>query len=332
MFRQKRRASISHVVKPDPHSSTSNSARHNSVSSREDFTQSLQLHHTRSGTDLSAASSKGDFTKSLDEANLDEIYDMITSENLSRFEEQRSPPPSSPIHDIAEEDDDAENVLDRLDDFLDLHSDPNSDQMSPVPPMHKPTSLSLEEKSVGVPKYYLSTGSPRSLLARQGNRSPVKWSMRDMSPPAYSMPDLTGEALEEVDEELDSAHNMSPHAIYPSDDQLLTESHDYRGAPPINKHKSYSTASILEGTDQSHDQSFSQVTSPKGQPYENHLPTTDQRRRVSDYSGRCTSPLAMTSYTSQSQSQSSLDSVPSPSSTRYVMLIPPIKNKNRAGN
>lgn len=179
-------------------------------------------------------STKDFTTQSLNDAHsLGDIYHMLSSANSQRYEDQRSPPPSISPDDECEhmmDDEDgkeAVNVLSELDDFLDLLNSSTSDRMEHQrgPP---PASLVTKSKAKNsphctVPKYYLSTSSGNCLTTDCS----MSRRLRDgRSPPAYSMPDLTAESLQEVEECDFDDENVSGSAESLNENWPGDQSHD----------------------------------------------------------------------------------------------------------
>ena len=275
-------------------------------------------------------SSKREFTQSLDEnVNLSFLYDVVAT--TSSCKEQRTPPTSSPDHTLSEDDRDAANVLNELDDFLDLLSSSTSDRLDNQRTAfslsdHKPNKEVIleEEKHLSVPKYYLSTNSPHCSNLKK-SYSPMSWGSLDTTLPTYSMPDLRVECVEEEEEDGEltsplhtttSQHTPWDHSGVQSCDQS-SESHDHwehtyhhnrkqsldksSGSHDHWDHTLHSTpiriksCSARDVSEQSDDGHWL-ITSNKNQ---DNSPESLGIQREGDFGQRVTSPLAMTSYTSQ---------------------------------
>lgn len=208
--------------------------------------------------------------------------------------------PPSPVHngnsDICYETMNTTEALQDLDEFLDLLSSNEKPQDS-VPsddPSHgEGQNNDSNARGFGFPRYYLPTGSPWQ--TGHGGRI-----MGGVSPPAYSMPDLTMNIPYEEEEEQEM-RRILPAAPYSTQQSL--PSHPPNQQQQQQRHTD--TSSGMRGSEKARqkqcvDQSgcgYNQWDSQDGgvQTY-NPSPT---RRRVSEGERRCPSPLAMTSYTSR---------------------------------
>ena len=147
---------------------------------------------------------KPEFTQSLGDMNTTTATTKTRTPSSAGEEQQSTPSDEDEHRDVV-------NALDDLDDFLDLlttstASDRINNQRSPLPNNVAAENEKKQQrrmrKAATVPKYYISTtGSAQGRLG-----------LREMSPPAYSMPDLTVESVEEVEEDSgsDSSTDVSP--------------------------------------------------------------------------------------------------------------------------
>lgn len=276
------------------------------------------------------------------------LYDMVNSSHSSDRYEGR-PPPTSPAHIHAHsqgEDPEGQEVataLDDLDDFLDLLSASNmadriDNQRSPLPGGGGSGSATELYQSGGsgmmggvargatVPRYYLSTSS-NCIGGGGGSLYPPPRITRQLSPPAYSMPNLTVERVEEVEEDTDSDPSRSPDGLAPASHVVATGEHHHTYSspwvggssqessppPPLpprsdEEDKSHSSSDLLAEASQD---GFWQTSPPSGGGSTTSSSygvggagggafLSPVKRKESDSGGaRPTSPLAMTSYNSQ---------------------------------
>ncbi len=352
IFRRSSRASLASVAEEQSRGSLSASLSQPTGGGRDAATTTTTSRKSISFKSRPSSGSKTKFTQSLDEANLEELFDTLTSAAATRFDEQRSPPPASPMHcnqgnsSQGNEDQVTTDALNELDDFLDLL---NFSDSSPVK-----ERKDFEARDDQVPQYYLSTGSPH-LPRKVGSQSPkIGGGGCDLkeAPPTRttcSMPDLSSESSisgKELSNDDGSLRVSSSNAIHQhhhhqggnsprprSHDPSELEPHPRPGShdhwsdtgggyspplPPlplrdgvrrvqsVRPFNSYRNSSDEESHDGSSDQSWMVNSLPNNSRVHSHSfgeSLDPLRRRKNDYEGRCTSPLAVTSYVSQNRNR-----------------------------
>lgn len=125
-----------------------------------------------------------------DAKQLDDVFDILSTANSKRFNDQRSPSPSSSS--ISQKQ--SSPARSDLYDFMDLLSTASSkriDEQRSPPPRINPTETSVtsNESRTSVPKYLLPTGSPMREMCSTHSHEMV--GRRGISP---SLPDLTADA------------------------------------------------------------------------------------------------------------------------------------------
>ena len=180
-----------------------------------------------------SSSLKPEFTQSLDDSRLSTLSSLFHREDSAHHHhhQQQDSPTSSPVPMmmLSDEQGEASSALTQLDDFLDILSDTTSDR---IEQQRSPLPLHLSQKTpqgaqgaqgdaATVPKYYLPTNPQMSSLVQHsagGSGGCV------MTPPSYSVQNLSVQSVAEVDEDSDidddssptSSNATPPSPIYPS--------------------------------------------------------------------------------------------------------------------